>query len=483
MTFKPTLIALTFICSCLSYSIQADSQTTTVKSKCTCSVEEIAQAVSQARSNVAEKAIPGVVFIKVELENADDSSFPFGYGDIPFNTPDDDFNRFFGSPFGRPQPPQPQIGQGSGFIVSADGYIFTNSHVVKGSSKIDVTLNNGQVLPATLIGTDPNTDIAVIKIEGKSFPFLKFGNSDDLRIAEDVLAIGSPFALDASVTHGIVSGKKRQLQIADYEDFIQTDAAINPGNSGGPLLNLKGEVVGINTVIISRSGGFMGIGLAIPSNMAKNVMQQLIEKGSVTRGFLGVTLQPVDKDIAEGFNLDKVEGALVADVSKGSPADQAGLKQGDIILEYNDKPIKTFQGFRNDIALMTPGSIVKLKINRKNQILNISVTLGTLSTNNATPGVLDQKLGIEVQELTPQLSKQLGYTQGETGVVVTKVKPGSPGANGGIRPGCLIVEINRKKVTNITEYNENLKEAAKTKRIVLLMRQGAVVKFVSIRLE
>ncbi len=483
MTFKPTLIALTFICSFLSYSIQAESQTSQLKPKCTCSPEEIAQAVSQARSNIAEKAIPGVVFIKVELENGDDNSFPFGYGDSPFNAPDDDFNRFFGSPFGRPQPPQPQIGQGSGFIVSADGYIFTNSHVVKGSSKIDVTLNNGQILPATLVGTDPNTDIAVIKIEGKNFPFLKFGNSDDLRIAEDVMAIGSPFALDASVTHGIVSGKKRQLQIADYEDFIQTDAAINPGNSGGPLLNIRGEVIGINTVIISRSGGFMGIGLAIPSNMAKNVMQQLIEKGSVTRGFLGVTLQPVDKDIAEGFNLDKVEGALVADVSKGSPADQAGLKQGDIILEYNGTPIKTFQGFRNDIALMNPGSVVKLKINRKNQILNISVTLGTLSTNNATPGVLDQKLGIEVQELTPQLSKQLGYTQGEMGVVVTKVKPGSPGANGGIRPGCLIVEINRKKVSNMTEYNENLKEAAKTKRIVLLMRQGAVVKFVSIRLE
>lgn len=480
MNFRSTLIAFTLLSSSLVFGALPPAQT---KTTCPCSPEEMAWAVSQARSNVAKKAIPGVVFIKVEIDGNDEGSFPFSSGENPFNSPDDEFNRFFGMPFGKPQPPQPQIGQGSGFFVSADGYIFTNAHVVKGARKIDVTLDNGQMLPATLVGADPNTDIAVIKLEGKNFPFLNFGNSDELQIAEDVIAIGSPFALEASVTRGIVSGTKRQLQISDYEDFIQTDAAINPGNSGGPLLNLKGEVVGINTVILSRSGGFMGIGLAIPSNMAKSIMNQLIEKGSVTRGFLGITLQPVDKEIAEGFNLDKAEGALVADVSKGSPAEKAGLKQGDIILEYNGKAIKTFQGFRNDIALMNPGSVVKLKINRKNQILNISVTLGSLSTNNATPGVLDQKLGIEVQDLTPQLAKQLGYTQGEEGVVVTKVKPGSPGAASGIRPGCLILEVNRKRVTNISEYNENLKEAAKSKRILLLMRQGASTRFVSIRLD
>jgi serine protease Do len=406
MTYKNAIVALTLLCS--SFCLAADQQTaTTPKSKCGCSPQEIAQAASQARSIIAKKAIPGVVFIKVELESGEDGSFPFSSGDNPFNSPDEDFNRFFGIPFGRPMPPQPQVGQGSGFFVTADGYIFTNAHVVKGANKIDVTLDNGQVLPATLIGADPNTDIAVIKLEGKNFPFLTFGNSDELEIAEDVIAIGSPFALEASVTRGIVSGKKRQLQISDYEDFIQTDAAINPGNSGGPLLNLRGEVVGINTVIISRSGGFMGIGLAIPSNMAKSIMHQLIEKGSVTRGFLGVTLQPVDKDIAAGFNLDKAEGALVADVSKGSPAEEAGLKQGDIILEYNGNPIKTFQAFRNDIALMAPGTVVKLKVNRKNKILNISVTLGSLSTSNSSPGVLDQKLGMEVQNLTPNFLSNL----------------------------------------------------------------------------
>ena len=482
MTYRLMVVTLTLLYSSLCFSASPAS-TPPAKSKCPCSPEEIAQAASQARSTVAKKAIPAVVFIKVELENGEDGSFPFSPGENPFNAPDEDFNRFFGMPFGRPQQPQPQIGQGSGFFVTADGYVFTNAHVVKGANKIDVTLDNGQVIPATLVGADPNTDIAIIKLEGKNFPFLSFGNSDDLEIAEEVIAIGSPFALEASVTRGIVSGKKRQLQISDYEDFIQTDAAINPGNSGGPLLNLRGEVVGINTVILSRSGGFAGISLSISSNMAKSIMHQLIDTGSVTRGFLGVSLQPVDKEIAAGFNLDKAEGALVADVAKGSPAEKAGLKQGDIILEYNGTPIKNYHGFRNDIALMKPGSIVKLKINRKNQILNIPVTLGSLSTSNASPGVLDQKLGMEVQNLTPQLAKQLGYNQGEEGVVVTRVKPGSPGAVAGIRPGCLILEVNRKRVTNISEYNDNLKEAAKSKRIILLIQQGASTRFVSIRLD
>ncbi len=290
------------------------------------------QQTSKAFTAVAKKSIPAVVFIKVQSNAPDqeEGGFPYGYQNPYDFSPDDFFNRFFGAPYrGQPQKPAPQLSQGSGFIVTADGYVMTNSHVVKGSDKITVVLNDGRELDATVVGTDPHTDIAIVKIEGKEFPFLQLGDSDEIDIGEWVIAIGSPFQLEASVTVGVVSAKGRQnLRITDFEDFIQTDAAINPGNSGGPLLNLTGEVVGINTAIVSRTGGYMGIGFAIPSNMAKNIMAQIIEKGTVTRGFLGVNLQPVDKDIADAFNLPKPEGALISEVFKDTPADTSGIEAG-----------------------------------------------------------------------------------------------------------------------------------------------------------
>lgn len=448
--------------------------------KCVCSLEE----TSKAFTALAKKATPAVVFIKVELGmgGGDD---PFAPDNSPYGNPfggDDLFFRFF-NPYGRPPIPQPQLSQGSGFLISSDGHIMTNAHVVKGADKIEVTLNDGQVLPATLVGADPQTDIALIKIEGKDYPFLSLGNSDDLEIGEWVAAIGNPFQLSASLTVGVVSAKGRQgLKIADYEDFIQTDAAINPGNSGGPLLTLNGDVIGINTAIFSRSGGYMGIGFAIPSNMAKAVMDQLLSKGSVTRSFIGVSLQPVDKDIAAGFNLDKVEGILISDVSKDSPAEKAGLKQGDIILEYNDKPIRSFQTFRNDVAMMSPGSVLNLKVNRKGKILKIPVTLGTMN-DASSPNAMNQKLGIEIENLTPEVGKQLGYTRGEEGVVITKVKPGSTAAAAGLRPGFLILAVNHNKVTTVDEYNTYAAEALKNHRLLLLVRQGNMTRFYSIRIE
>lgn len=447
-------------------------------SPCECGTKQL----SKSFTRVAKLASPAVVFIKVEINPADNDNFGMN-GQDPYSPFNDDFlQRFFGFQ-GKPQTPQPQIGQGSGFIVSADGYIMTNAHVVKGADKIEVTLNDGEVKTATLIGADPYTDLAIIKIDGKDFPFLKLGDSETLDVGEWVIAIGSPFQLQASLTVGVVSAKGRQgLNISQLEDFIQTDAAINPGNSGGPLLDLDGNVIGINTAIVSRSGGYMGIGFAIPSNMAKNVMDQIIKKGSVTRGFLGVSMQPVDKEIAAGFNLSKVEGVLISGIEKGSPADKAGLQQGDIILECNGKQIKSLQSFRYDISMMNPGTQVNLKITRKGKIMMIPVTLGSAAEANS-PAVISQKLGVEVENLNSDYRNQLGYSTTDEGVVITKVKPGSPAAMAGIRPGFLIQAVNHKKVSNTGEYEAALNEASQNKRVLLLIRNGKMTRFYSIRLD
>lgn len=438
---------------------------------------------SKSFSTVAKKAIPAVVFIKVTGGSDDESAAIENYQN-PFDFFGDDFfNKFFGAAPRGKMPKQPQLSQGSGFIVSADGYIMTNAHVIKGADKITVVLNTGKEMDATLVGMDTHTDIAIIKIEGKDLPFVNLGDSDAMEIGEWVVAIGSPFQLEASLTVGVVSAKGRQnLKITDLEDFIQTDAAINPGNSGGPLLNLDSEVIGINTAIVSRTGGYMGIGFAVPSNMARHVMAQIIDKGSVTRGFLGVSLQPVDKDIADAFNLDKPEGALVSEVVKDSPADKAGIQQGDIIVEYNNISVKTLGSFRNDISLMNPGAKVVLKVNRKGKIVTIPVILGSASDSFTTDGAM-QKMGLEVDNLTPELAKQLGYTKGEEGVVITKIKPGSPAAAAGMRPGFLIMAINHKKVANTDDFNDAIKDSENKKRVLILARQGNITRFYSLKME
>lgn len=462
------MLAANVLLAAVTFDAQAGSQ----KPECEC--RRVSPFIA-----VAKKCIPCSVFIRNEASTTDEE-LPFrGFPFEQFGG-DDLFQRFFGmQPKGKPQP---ELRQGSGFFVSQDGYIMTNAHVVKGADTLTVILEDGKELDATLVGSDPHTDIAIIKVEGNDFPFLELANSDDIQVGEEVAAIGSPFQLQATLTAGVVSGKGRQnLHITAFEDFIQTDAAINPGNSGGPLVNLDCQVIGINTAIVTGGGG--GIGFAVPSNMARNVMAQLIDKGVVVRSFLGVVLQPVDKDIAAAFQLDKMEGALVSEVVKDSPADKAGIKQGDIILECNGTPIKSIGSFRNEISLMKPNTELQLKINRKGSILVLPVTLESSADNMAVPGGIVQKLGVEVEPLSQELRNQLGYTKGEEGIVITKVKPGSPAAMAGLRPGFLILAVNHKKISSINEFNEAMSDPASSKRVLILIKQGSMTRFYSIKLS
>lgn len=461
--------------------IAAAPAATSSQTDCSCSAKTLSRAFAQ----VAKKSTPAVVHIRVEgVAEAD-----YGGDDDSSNFFNDEFfRRFFAPPSGQQKAPQPQISQGSGFIISAEGYVMTNYHVVANAKQITVIMEDGlnNEYKANLVGGDPQTDVAILKVdnpENKKFPYLEFGNSDDIEICEFVIAIGNPFQLESTVTVGVISAKGRQnLKITELEDFIQTDAAINPGNSGGPLLDLDGNVIGINTAIVSRSGGYMGIGFAIPSNIAKNVSRQLIDKGSVTRGFLGVSLQPIDKDLAEALGLDKPEGALVADIVADSPAAQAGVEQGDIILEVNDIPVKTPASIRNDVMLNEPGTIVKLKINRKGKVMIIKVTLGSYNKTTMAMSENAQMLGITVENLSPANMKTYRLNPNEEGVVITEVKPGSMGAKMGLKPGYVVLSLNHKKVINVENFNEALSSVEKGKKVLILVKYGDVARFFSIKM-
>ncbi|HSX10791.1 MAG TPA: DegQ family serine endoprotease [Chlamydiales bacterium] len=423
--------------------------------------------ISQAFTDLADRTKPATVAIKCIISNSEQEfASPFDmFGD-------DLFRRFF------QQPQQKQTAGGSGFIVSADGYIVTNNHVVKDAKEITVILNDGREYEAVVKGSDSRTDLAVLKIEEKELPFLSFGDSDSLRAGEWVVAVGNPFGLEGTITKGIVSAKGRQdLGLAIYEDFIQTDAAINPGNSGGPLLNMSGEVVGVNTALLSRSGGYMGIGLAIPSKMVQPVIDQIVEKGAVKRGYLGIVLQPVDKELCDALNLDKLEGVLISEVVKDSPASIAGLQQGDMILQYNDKPVKSVNKLRNDIAMTNPDSTIKLQILRNNKKQNVTVMLGMQTDGEVATAELTQKLGIELENLTHEKATAYGYSPEVSGVLIAKVKPGSPAAQAGLRPPFLITGVatdwnNQKPIKNIGELDSALQQFSDKKYVILIVRQG-----------
>jgi serine protease Do len=442
---------------------------------------------------VANKAIPAVVFVNVqktvEIGTAHGQRAPFGYNDsFGFFDFDEEFlERFFG--YRRPRQRTPrkyqELGQGSGFIISKDGYILTNNHVVGEADKITVTLHDGRKLTAEVVGTDPKSDVAVIKVESKGLPVIELGDSDKLEIGEWVIAVGNPFGLDATVTVGVVSAKGRSgVGIADYEDFIQTDAAINPGNSGGPLLNLEGKAVGLNTAIFSRSGGYMGIGFAIPINMARDIKEQLVETGKVTRGYLGIYMDEVKPDLAEYFELKPNQGVSVSQVISDSPADEAGLKAGDIILEMDGKKIESPQQFKNAIAMVEPGTKASLLIYRDGKELTKKVKIRSLSDSAFASDVseIGEKLGLQVQELTEELARQFGYEPNE-GVIVSEVVSDGIAAQAGIRPGMLIASVNRRNVSSVAEFNAALEDTAKTRKALILIKYEHFAQYVVLTLE
>lgn len=436
----------------------------------------------KAFASVAKNASPAVVFIRVEKTVSQGQFFRYR---SPFE--DDFLKRFFGEPGpGFPQFPQQQKrqvqSQGSGFIITQDGYILTNNHVVGDADRVTVKLLDGREFTAKTVGTDPPTDVAVIKIDAESLPVLSLGDSDRIEVGEWVLALGNPFGLSHTLTAGIVSAKGRSsVGITDYEDFIQTDAAINPGNSGGPLIDLLGKVVGINTAIYSRNGGgYMGIGFAIPVNMAKNIYTQLIEHGNVTRGYLGVTIQDLTAELAKSFGLNDTRGVLVSQVMPDTPAEKAGMKQADVIVSLDGKPVDTSASLRNEVAMTVPGTAIKVGVIRDGKKMTLNVKVEKMSEDMLTSSRSEDlsNLGMSVATLNNDLAKQYGF-ENESGVVVTGVDQGSLAARTGIRPGMLIKEIDRKPVKNVKEFEDALKKGGK-KPVLLFIKDNRGSHFVAI---
>ncbi len=427
--------------------------------------------LSDAFAEVAEVARPAVVNIST-ISTVTMEENPFGN---MFNDPL--FRHFFGDQFGnhglRRQYKSSALG--SGVIVASDGYILTNNHVVKGADTIKVILYDKREFKGKVVGTDPRTDLAVVKIDARNLPTLPLGDSAKLKTGDLVLAIGNPFGLNQTITMGIVSAVGRSnIGLADFEDFIQTDAAINPGNSGGALVNTSGELVGINTAIYSTSGGYMGIGFAIPSDMAKAVMENIIKHGRVIRGWLGVTVQDLTPDLAKSLGIKESAGALVSGVETGSPADKAGLKRGDLITGVNGNSVSDSTGLRNVIASTAPGTKVDLRIARNGKEQTVTVLLGEYSERKiAQKSEYDNALkGVSVEELTPSIRNKLSIPDYVTGVVVTGLSPDMAGQRV-LQPNDVIQEVNRASIQNMKDYDQAVSRiGAKDTVLLLLYRDG-----------
>jgi serine protease Do len=429
---------------------------------------------SKAFSEIVSTVSPSVVNISTVKVYRRDKVEPF------FEDPFFDFFRPFHD-FKMPKKWKEQS-LGSGVIVSSDGYIITNNHVIERADEIRVILLDKRTFKGRTVGADPKIDIAIVKIDANGLPTIPWGDSEKLQVGEFVLAIGNPYGLSHTVTMGIISAVGRaNVGIADYEDFIQTDAAINPGNSGGPLVNIKGEIIGINTAIFSKTGGYQGIGFAVPSNMVRLVMNQLIQKGKVTRGWLGVTIQELTPEISQKFGIGKTKGALVSDVAKGSPAEKAGIMRGDVIIEFNGKEVKDVSVLRNMVAQSKVGTEITMKILRSGKEYTVKAVVSEMPREVAEvrPSQLPADAetsaltGLAVMDITKEIARQLGLTkEDERGVIVVRVEHGSPADEAGIRKGDIIKEVDRKRVDNLEDFNKIASKIKENETVLLFITRG-----------
>ena len=441
---------------------------------------------SKTRAILVQNVQKAVVHIKVEKIMRNLKGQSLNNPRAPYN--DEFFRRFFPElrppknqhPKNRQMPNREfrQEGMGSGSIIDSKGYILTNHHVVGEADRILVVLYDGTEKEAKLVGTDPETDIAVVKIEGNDLSVLPMGNSDEILVGEDVIAVGNPFGLIQTVTSGIVSAKGRSnVGINEYENFIQTDAAINPGNSGGPLVNLRGEIVGVNSAIFTRSGGYQGIGFAVPINMARKIMRDLIDKGTVSRGWLGVGIQDVSQDLAKAFQLKNTNGSLITGVMQGTPAQKGGMLKGDVVIRINDKSIRDSNHLRNEIANAGAFAEIEMELIRAGKTILINLKLderpGKLSQVKVAPQPIPEieqveMLGMVVEELTVETAKQLGI-EPEIGIVIVAVKTGSPAEKTGLLPGMIVQEVERQEIVSLSIFKELVSEMDPEKGILLLI--------------
>ena len=429
--------------------------------------------IPESFSSLSEMASPAVVNIRTVKTIKGGGRVFRHFSRSPFGKDDpmeDFFEKFFGE---KPQQEFKQRSLGSGFIIDKEGYIVTNNHVIENADRIKVKLNNGKEFDAEIIGRDPNTDIALIKIKpARHLPVVKMGNSDALKVGQWVIAIGSPFGLEHTVTAGIVSAKGRVIGSGPYDDFIQTDASINPGNSGGPLINMKGEVVGINTAIIASG---QGIGFAIPVNLAKGVIEQLKQSGEVTRGWLGVAIQDLSEELAEYYGIKDKNGVLVAEVFPGDPADEAGIKPNDIILEVNNKGVKTGRDLTTMIANTGVGKLVKIKLLRNGAEKTVEVRIAKrdgskVYADKSKKGPEDE-LGIRVTKITPEIARRFNITSEAKGVIVVAIEPNSKAFEAGLTAGDIIKEINRTGINTADAYHSRIKKIKKGDSIEMLIKR------------
>ncbi len=423
-------------------------------------------------SDVAEAVAPAVVNISsVRIVRDRINRSPFG---------SDPFFDFFGRRFFSVPRERRERSLGSGVIVSPDGYIVTNNHVVEGATEVLVYRASGEEYTAQLVGTDPETDVAVLKIKGEDFPAVQFGDSDSAQIGDVVLAVGNPFGIGQTVTMGIISAKGRaNVGIAEYEDFIQTDAAINPGNSGGALVDIQGNLIGVNTAIFSRSGGYQGIGFAIPSNMARTVLEAIIDRGRFVRGWAGITYQDLNPDIARAFEADGITGALVNDVIEGGPGEKAGLQRGDIIVSLDGHEVDSAARLRHRIALAPSGKTVTIDYVRRGRRWQTALTIGETPSeyvylSESSDEWVSQIEGVVVENISRREARQLGLKSGSGGVLVKDILARSPAAYSGLREGDVILEINNQTVENVEHFKSIVAEQEGSKMILLIARRGAL---------